>query len=174
MLKRRSVMLGGLTVAATALATPALAAPERRLTMIRERTGETFDSPYIREPLFGKPHIDPDAGAAINHLLRDIAAGEITQIDPALLLLATRMQYALGHPPLIITSAYRTAATNRRVGGAPTSRHMSAQALDIKVEGMGTAQLAEVARSVGAGGVGRYRRRGFVHVDTGPRRDWVR
>lgn len=174
MLNRRNFILGG-AAAATSLATPALAATGHRLHMVRERTGETFNAVYLHKKAFTKGLlVDPDAEAALHWLLRDIAAGKSAQMDRRLLFLAMRIQKRLGDAPLIVTSAYRTQATNRRVGGARSSKHITGQALDIKVDGLNTNQIAAIAREQGAGGVGRYRRRGFVHIDTGERRDWAR
>lgn len=66
--------------------------------------------------------------------------------------------------PVIITSAYRTAAYNKKVGGAPYSKHMSGMAADIKVEGATPKQVAQYAERIGCKGIGQYST--FTHVDT--------
>jgi hypothetical protein len=56
------------------------------------------------------------------------------------------------------------------VDGAGDSFHLRAGALDIGAAN--APALAEAARALGRGGVGLYRARGFVHVDSGPVRHW--
>lgn len=174
MLNRRDFLLAGVSAATTSLATPALAGTKYRLNLVRERTGESFNEVYMRSTFLKGLHVEPEAEAALHWLLRDIAAKQTTRIDRNLLALAMRIQARVGDAPLIVTSAYRTQATNRRVGGARSSRHMTGEAIDIKIAGLDSHAIAAVAREQGAGGVGRYRRRGFVHIDTGPKRDWLR
>lgn len=66
--------------------------------------------------------------------------------------------------PITINSAYRTAAYNKKVGGASKSYHMSGQAFDIVVKGHTPAEVARYAQSLGINGIGLYS--GFVHVDS--------
>lgn len=87
--------------------------------------------------------------------------------------------------PIIITSACRCEKHNRRVGGAQPdpkkkkfgSQHLYGTAADIRVPGMTVEQLARAAEQVRAfrtGGIGRYPRKGFVHVDVrGYRARWT-
>lgn len=86
-----------------------------------------------------------------------------------------------------VLSGYRHAAYNRDIGGAQFSQHIYDQspgsvAADVRFATGSVAQWARGARwrfrtvtrwrRQGRGGVGDYRRSGFVHVDSGPRRDW--
>lgn len=64
-----------------------------------------------------------------------------------------------------ITSAYRTASYNKRIGGAANSQHTKGTAADITTAGRTPAQIAKFAQAIGAGGVGLYTAQKFVHVD---------
>lgn len=75
--------------------------------------------------------------------------------------------------PVVITSGYRTAAHNAKVGGAKSSQHLLGRAADIRVEDVSVEDVAAYAESLMPdwGGVGRYpvkagRTTGWVHVDT--------
>ena len=74
---------------------------------------------------------------------------------------------------VVITSGYRTAAHNAKVGGAKSSQHLLGRAADIRVQGVSVEAVAAYAESLMPdwGGVGRYpikagRATGWVHVDT--------
>src|SRR5207237_9221907 len=54
------------------------------------------------------------------------------------------------------------------------SYHTKAMAVDLRSEGRSLEQVREAALSLQCGGVGYYPRSGFVHVDCGPIRRWLR
>jgi uncharacterized protein YcbK (DUF882 family) len=145
--------------------TPTVASPKVPLVIHRQRTNEIWTGEVSARDL------REEEQDQLNHLLRDIDAKAITEIDPKLLFLAARLQDQLGAPHLLVISAYRTPRSNRRKGGARDSYHTKGMALDVRVSGMGSATIGRTARAVGAGGVGTYRR-GFAHFDTGPKRSW--
>ena len=64
-----------------------------------------------------------------------------------------------------ITSAYRTASHNKKVGGATYSQHLYGKAADIKVSGVAPSVVADYVETLmpGTGGIGRYST--FTHVD---------
>lgn len=74
--------------------------------------------------------------------------------------------------PLVLTSAYRSAAHNKRVGGAKNSEHMKGTAFDVRMENHDPHQFEALARSAGFTGFGYYPKSGFMHIDTGPARSW--
>lgn len=70
-------------------------------------------------------------------------------------------------------SGCRCEARNRAIGGVEGSFHTQGRAADTW--GQPVAHLLKAAQQVPAfaeGGIGRYERRMFVHVDNGPRRRW--
>lgn len=64
-----------------------------------------------------------------------------------------------------ITSAYRTPARNKAVGGQTYSQHLYGRAADIKVKGIAPKTVAAYAEKLlpGKGGIGTYST--FTHVD---------
>lgn len=120
----------------------------------------------------------PDALKQINHVLRDHRTGDIKRIDPQLVDLLYTMGRRLGtSKPFQVVSGYRSPATNamlrrnsKRV--AKSSFHMEGKAIDVRIPGFEPRTLAQLARGMGAGGVGFYPRSNFIHVDVGPVRYW--
>ena len=127
----------------------------------------------------------PDAGYSgeayreICWLLRDAQASKSFAMSPRLLDVLCGLQNWIGfnglRQPIHVTSGYRTFATNYRAEGAAlNSRHLNGQAADITVPGVPLARLAGMASLFGEGGVGMYLNKGFVHVDTGNERIWIK
>lgn len=174
MLSRRQFLQTASAASFTALATPALAIGDFDLNIIRQRTNEVFQGGVVRKGLF-KQRVDTDAIQRLNHLMRDLRADVSCEMDIELIELIARIQKHIPDKPLLITSAYRTPATNHAIrGSARGSLHMEGKALDIRVPSFPTGKLREIARAESDGGVGWYPRRDFIHVDTGERRDWQR
>ena len=104
---------------------------------------------------------------------REIACkgtGELLVNDQALDKLQA-LRNALGKP-LVLTSAYRSPAHNKRVGGAKNSRHMQGDAFDVRMDNHDPYAFETAARNVGFSGFGFYQKSGFMHIDTGPERSW--
>ncbi len=122
---------------------------------------------------------DGEAYNEICWLLRDVQAGRSFAMSLRLLDLLAGLQYWLAYngvrQPIHVSSGYRTFATNVRTeGSALNSRHVLGRAADITVPGVPLARLAGMASVFGKGGVGMYLAKGFVHIDTGDERIWVR
>ena len=148
-------------------------APARELRFTHLHTGETLAVEY-----FQAGHYQPDALAAVNHLLRDFRTGEVHDIDPALLdaLFAVRGRVA-SHRPFEVISGYRSPHTNAALrqkseGVAARSLHMSGRAIDVRLRDVPLATLQRSALALRAGGVGYYPASNFVHLDTGRVRTW--
>lgn len=76
---------------------------------------------------------------------------------------------AIGSPVKVTGSGYRTISHNKKVGGAPLSKHLTAEAADINADGFTPKQLhAKIEELIKKGkmkqgGLGLYK--GFVHYD---------
>jgi uncharacterized protein YcbK (DUF882 family) len=151
-----------------------VAAPTpRALSFVHLHTGEKLQVEYFQSGAY-----QPDALAAVNHLLRDFRSGAVGEMDPALLdLLYTLSRTTGSRQPFQIISGYRSSATNetlrlRSSGVASASLHLSGRAIDIRLADVALEHLRDAARSLHRGGVGYYPRSDFVHVDTGRVRAW--
>ena len=99
-------------------------------------------------------------------------------MDPRLFdLLHTVAQRLDSDEPFQVISGYRAPETNaanarrsRRV--SRVSLHMSGMAADVRLPGRDSLGMARLAAEMQIGGVGLYRRDGFVHLDCGPARRW--
>src|SRR5258708_6737953 len=153
---------------------PIKAEDVHRLRLYNTHTNERIDVVY-RE---GDDYV-PEAIADLEHFLRDTRTGDVHPFDPKLFDLLTDLTASVGKPDaeINVVCGYRTPETNqwlrrrsRRV--AKHSLHMQAMAIDIRLPGISALELRNAALSLQRGGVGYYRRRGFVHVDVGPIRHW--
>ena len=151
----------------------------RRINLYRPDTGERANVNYWRD---GK--LDVDGYVAACRLLRDVHQNIAVQMDPGLLDLFRGITGYISayaeNPTIIITSGYRTHATNKKLreSGIPAARrsyHLYGKAADYSIAGIEPRQLAAIAKYYNAGGVGIYDKKGFVHMDMGPaRRVWQR
>ena len=144
----------------------------RVLVMHNPQTGETIDAPFFA---VGRYQAGPLQ--ALNAFCRDWRANAIIQMDSALFDILAAVQRRADFTVIQMLSGYRTPATNawlasRHVDVARNSLHMRGQAIDFSIPGVPVATLRMWALEAGAGGIGSYHRNGFVHVDTGPRRQW--
>ena len=158
---------------------PALArAPagnSRRLKLLRYHGGARLTAHYYRNGSYQAAVLKQ-----INRLCRDQVQNEATEMDPALIDFMYEVCRAVNSKATVhVISAYRTARTNMMLRGKSTnvskkSLHMQGRAIDIRIPPHAAEEVAEAARSLHMGGVGLYRKSGFVHLDTGPARFWTR
>ena len=177
-LTRRAVLGGIAGTAGTALAAPALARGAgnfRALALVNHRTAEKLNSVYWVEGEY-----IPEALEAFNYILRDWRAGVTTRMDAKVLDIMAATHNLLGtSEPFQVVSGYRSPQTNamlrsRSRGVARNSYHTKGMACDLTLDTRSVGQIAAAAQSLTGGGVGRYSRSKFVHVDSGPVRDWGR
>lgn len=171
-----ALAMGGIATFGTKAAMAAI--PEQRVAFRNIHTNDTVDARFL-----GPNGWDQQGLAELNHGLRDWRNNEQTQMDPALMLVVSRIRDALGLSPqtkIDLISGYRSPQTNaalRERGGEHTgvaskSQHMLGKATDIHMPGIALDRLHQVALAMQGGGVGFYPSEGFVHVDTGRLRHW--
>lgn len=68
--------------------------------------------------------------------------------------------------PIHITSAYRTASYNKKVGGVYNSYHTKGQAIDFYISGENVKDIAKTAQKFKLYGIGCYTKDKFVHIDS--------
>jgi uncharacterized protein YcbK (DUF882 family) len=156
--------------ASTAHALPRPQAP-RRVRLKNAHTGETFEGTYRGDKGPIGPVMDE-----LCVFLRDHYSGEKTQIDVGVIDFLADVLNAVGETKATILSAYRTAETNKILarttfGVADSSQHIYGRALDFHVDSK-LLEAMTAARAMKRGGVGWYPHSGFIHIDTGPVRNW--
>lgn len=168
----------GIASAVTSPAVPAVLRGKgvyRSLKVINKRTDERLNTVYWVEGQY-----IPEALEAFYYMMRDWRENIIVPIDTRTIdIMAAVYNLVETSEPLEIISGYRSARTNamlrrRSRGVARNSYHMRGQAVDLTLKTRSIGQMAAAARSLRAGGVGRYSRAHFVHFDSGPVRDWGR
>jgi uncharacterized protein YcbK (DUF882 family) len=144
----------------------------RRLRLVNAHTGETFEGAYRNDKGPIERVMDE-----LCIFLRDHHSGEKTQIDVGLVDFLADVLDAVGETKVTILSAYRTTETNALLarttfGVAEHSQHIVGRALDIRLESKLSDAMTK-ARAMQRGGVGWYPQSGFIHIDTGPIRNWT-
>ena len=145
----------------------------RRIAMHSGRTGERLDTIYWIEGEY-----IAEAIREINVHMRDWRTGEAVQMDLRTIDIMSAARNLMDtSEPYLLLSGYRSPRTNQMLsssnrGVARNSLHMRGQAADLRLTSRSTAQMASAALACRAGGVGRYNRSNFVHMDCGPIRSW--
>ncbi|WP_170330148.1 YcbK family protein [Ruegeria arenilitoris] len=145
----------------------------RRIRMYSGRTGERVDMIYWVDGKYIK-----DAVKEVNHFMRDWRTDQAKDMDLRTIdIMAASHNLLDVNEPYMLLSGYRSPQTNamlrsrsRRV--AKNSLHMKGQAADLRLSSRSVSQMAKAAISCRAGGVGKYSRSNFVHMDCGQVRSW--
>ncbi len=151
---------------------------ERKLSFYNTHTREDMVVSYWRNGRY-----DNRAMEEINHYLRDHRNGHVHTMSTDLMNLLHDIKGELQrrHPGKDIVyhviSGYRSPQTNEMLrarggGQAKKSRHMAGDAIDIRVPGIDSSEIRNVAWCLQKGGVGYYKGSDFVHVDTHKVRHW--
>lgn len=145
----------------------------RRIRMYSGRTGEGIDTIYWLEGSY-----IPEAIKEINHFMRDWRNDQVKSFDQRTIdIMAASHRLMDVSEPYMLLSGYRSPQTNamlrsRSRGVARDSLHMHGQAADLRLKSRSVSQMARAAEACSSGGVGRYSRSNFVHMDCGPVRTW--
>lgn len=155
--------------------------------------GEVFSSEKYPEPLcfynthtgetFRITHSTTGYSASVlrelEYFLRDFRTGETHTIDTGLLdVLAAIQKTCSKYTVYEVISGYRSKKTNDYLythtrGVNKNSLHMYGRAIDVRLRGLPTDMLRDLAELHNKGGVGYYPRSDFVHIDTGPKKSWT-
>jgi uncharacterized protein YcbK (DUF882 family) len=150
--------------------------PEYRLRFYHTHTREHLDIVYKR----GDAYV-PEALDQLDHFLRDHRTGDVRHFDPRLFDLLYDLTANLHDSggEIDVICGYRTPWSNEflrtrsaHTGVAVHSLHMQAEAIDIRLPGIPTAEVRDAALRMQRGGVGYYPVSNFVHVDVGRVRHW--
>ena len=145
----------------------------RQIKMRAQRSGETINIIYWIDGKYVKPALQE-----ISYLMRDWRNDQYMDMNPANIDNIAAVQNLLDtDEPFMLLSGYRTKGTNamlaaksRRV--AKDSFHTKGMAADLRLQSRSMTQVAAAAQALNGGGVGRYYRSNFTHIDCGPRRTW--
>ena len=147
----------------------------RKLKMISHKTGERIDTIYWIDGGY-----IPEALHEIDVLMRDWRRNEVKPIDLRTIdILAASHSMLDTAEPFRLMSGYRSAKTNAMLrrqsrSVSKNSLHITGQAADVRLGTRSVRQLAKAAQRCKSGGVGKYSRSNFVHLDCGPVRLWGR
>jgi len=158
-----------------AFASPVLAnfTEYRSLSFVHVQTGETLLANYYQHGAYHSTTL-----ARVAFLMRDFHSGDVHGIDPMLLdaLFELKVRADFDHPYQMI-SGYRSPLTNEQLRQtshvvAEHSMHVQGKAIDIRVSGVATKKLRDLAVAMNRGGVGYYPTANSIHMDTGRLRTW--
>jgi uncharacterized protein YcbK (DUF882 family) len=146
--------------------------PAWRLNLVNAHTGETFSGAY-------RDSAGPIVAAMqdLSVFLRDFHCGEAIPIDVGVVDFLGGVMDAVGATRATVLSGYRTPVTNAMLarttfGVAEHSQHILGRALDFYLPSR-LEEAMHAARAMRRGGVGWYPCSGFIHIDTGPMRNWT-
>lgn len=137
-------------------------------------SGEVFTGAFDENTGFDASNLKQ-----LNQFLRDKLNHQVHHMDPKLFHKFYRIQQQLGlrNTEIQIICGYRSPSTNAAMrrkskGVASNSFHMKGQAIDFRIDGVPLAKLHQTALNLHNGGVGYYPHSNFIHIDTGPVRNW--
>ena len=142
-----------------------------RLRLVDAHSGATFDGVYR------------DANGPIARVMDELCvflcdqhSGRMTGIDVRVIDFLANVMTATGQTSAVVLSAFRTRETNAMLarttfGVAENSQHLYGRALDVRFPSR-LADAMVAARAMRRGGVGWYPYSGFIHLDSGPVRNW--
>ncbi len=166
-----SLIAGTVALPHVVRAIPSAPPQPHRLILNNPHTCESFSGIY-RDDNGPIPRVMEE----LSLFLRDFHSGEKIDIDVGVIDFLSGVMQAVGQTSATILSAYRTAETNALLahthfGVAENSQHIYGRALDVHF-GDKLSDAMKAARGMQRGGVGWYPHSSFMHIDTGPVRNW--
>ncbi|MCO4824459.1 MAG: DUF882 domain-containing protein [Amylibacter sp.] len=146
----------------------------RKVNLRNQRTGEALNTIYWVEGQYIKPALEE-----INYFMRDWRQNATRNMDRRNVdLMAATLNLLDTDEPFLVLSGYRTSRTNNMLRSksrnvAKQSYHVKGMAADLRLGSRSVKQIARAGVSCRSGGVGKYYRSNFVHLDCGPVRSWV-
>ncbi|HUS27275.1 MAG TPA: DUF882 domain-containing protein [Kofleriaceae bacterium] len=121
---------------------------------------------------------DPPSAATVSIFLRDHFTNMATKMEPKLISVAVSAAKQFKSDLVNVVSGFRHPKYNlmlRKKGHevARDSQHTHGNAIDFALPTCSTKQLEKWAKDQKIGGVGVYMQSGFIHMDTGPIREWA-
>lgn len=145
----------------------------RKISMLSTRTGESVNMIYWIEGKYV-----PEALKQINHFMRDWRENSVIAMDNRNIdIMAATHRLLDTTEPFVMLSGYRSARTNamlrrRSRSVAKNSLHVKGMAADLRLKSRSVNQVARAGIACNSGGVGRYSRSNFTHLDCGDVRSW--
>ncbi|MEI4262350.1 YcbK family protein [Roseovarius sp. D0-M9] len=145
----------------------------RRLRMVSPRTGERIDTIYWIEGEYIREAVNEISAFMRDWRTNDVKAIDIRTVD----IMVASHNLLNTSEPYTLLSGYRSPKTNamlrsRSGGVAKNSLHLQGQAADLRLGSRSVGQVGKAAIACRAGGVGKYSRSNFVHMDCGAVRSW--
>ena len=147
----------------------------RKISMRSGRTGESINIVYWIEGKYIKESLKE-----INNFMRDWRQDAAIRMDQRNIdIIAASHRLLDTTEPYQMLSGYRSPQTNamlrkRSRGVAKNSLHMKGMAADLRLNSRSVGQVALAGHACNSGGVGKYSRSNFVHMDCGVIRTWGR
>lgn len=163
------------------LSTPAAAEEKSRFFFSGDGTLDLYNAHFdehltvrYRDP---DGHYEPQALARIERFFRSRSDGASGPVSLRLIELIDFVQDRWRPTRLTLVSGYRSPEFNQtlRAGGhrvAQSSLHTEGLAADLQPAGVDLQRLWHELRALEVGGVGLYRKDGFLHIDSGRPRFW--
>jgi uncharacterized protein YcbK (DUF882 family) len=166
--RRRFLLNSAVLLSAPYAASAAPMVSASRIRLIDAHSGATFDGAYRGA--------NGRVADELDLFLRDRRSGGMTNIDVGVIDFLAGVMAATGQSSAIVLSAYRSLQTNALLertmfGVADNSQHLYGRALDDSFPAR-LADAAAAARDMKRGGVGWYPHSHFIHLDSGPVRNW--
>lgn len=133
---------------------PQVKVKPKKVASLGNRSSDADDKPTRKKSLSGGNVSWTASAGCLDSTLRNIV-----------------VSLASNYGPVTVNSTCRNAGHNRRVGGAPRSKHLSGDAVDFRIHSNASAAYASLRNNGNVGGLKHYGG-GLFHIDNGPRRSW--